>query len=415
MRAWCEKIINHPVPTFPMHPSVRVGSLQSAIMQDLQAHFTKDTISLAQGVPFFPPPAEALQELGIHLNDPIVHSYSPDAGLIELREALVRKLSIENGIHVEPGQVMVTAGANQAFVNAILTIADPGDEIILLRPYYFNHEMALRLAGIKPVIVDVDESYQPVPELIEEAITSWTKAVVTVSPNNPTGAVYGKRMLHAINTICNDHGIYHISDEPYEYFTFGDEHHHSPGAGNEEHTITLHSFSKTYGMSGWRIGYMSYPTHLEADLLKVQDTVVICPSVIGQRLAIECLKLGKEYLTPHLEMMRRSREVMLSHLRDLQDFLMVPETKGGYYFYARVVEPETNGGERGKGTGNRMDSHELAVQLIKQHDVAVVPGESFGSTNGRYLRLSYGNVRKEDVEEGMNRFSRGLRAICKSH
>jgi len=385
-----------------MHPSKRIVSIQPAIMQELQQYFTPRTISFAQGVPFFPPPGEALSSMKGRIGEHGSHNYSPDAGLPELREALSEKLKKENGICATSNQIMVTAGANQGFVNAVLSIADIGDEIILLRPYYFNHEMALRMFGITPVLVDVDEEYQPVPDAIREAITERTRAVITVSPNNPTGAVYEPDTLKHINTICHDHGIYHISDEPYEYFTFGDTNHYSPGAGGEEHTITLHSFSKTFGMPGWRIGYMSYPEHLHDPLLKVQDTVVICPSVMGQFLARECLRIGRKYVDTFLCVMDESRRVMLSHLRELEgldQIISVPETTGGFYFYPRV-----------KGIST-LSGRELAVRLVKEYDVAVVPGEPFGSTDGCYLRLSFGNVLPDATEEGMDRLSRGIREI----
>jgi aspartate/methionine/tyrosine aminotransferase len=378
--------------------SQRTLSLQSAIMQELQSHFTKNTISLAQGVPFFPPPSEALEVVRSALDEPSIHRYSPDAGLPELREALVGKLAGENGIDVELQNVMATCGANQAFMNAILAIAEPGDEIILLRPYYFNHEMALRLAGIDPVFVDVDENYQPVPENVEKAISARTRAVVTVSPNNPTGAVYDGRRIGEINRLCWDDGIYHISDETYEYFTFNGAVHHSPGAWDQGQTITLHSFSKAYGMPGWRIGYLSYPAELEEGLLKVQDTLVICPSVIGQRMALECLKIGQRYVDPFLRVMDQSRNVILASLTELTDILSVPRTWGGYYFYVRI-------------DGSELSGTELAIRLIKEHDVAVVPGEPFGAGQECCLRLSYGNVRPDTAEEGMVRFAKGVREI----
>jgi aspartate/methionine/tyrosine aminotransferase len=378
-----------------LRQSIRVRSMQSAIMQELQSHFTPSTLSLAQGVPFFPPPEEALSVLSQKIGEPQTHVYSPDAGLLEFREALSTKLRNENGISVGPERIMVTSGANQGFMNAVLSITDPGDEIILLRPYYFNHEMALQMCGVTPVMVDLDEQFQPDLEAIRKAISERTRAIVTVSPNNPTGAVYKKERLRAVNTLCKDDGIYHISDEPYEYFTFGNDEHYSPGVGGEDHTITLHSFSKSYGMPGWRIGYMSYPEELRENLLKIQDTLVICPSVVGQLMALECLKLGRSYVDRFLCVMREAREVMLNHLRELEGLISLPETSGGYYFYPKISSTSTG--------------RELAIRLIRDHHVAVVPGEPFGSIEACHLRLSYGNVTPDQAEEGMKRFSKGVR------
>jgi len=383
-----------------MHISPTIRGIQSPIIQELQKEFTPSTLSLAQGVPFFPPPERALELLKDRLGDARSHGYSLDAGLQELRVALAEKLRRENGLDIGPDQVMVTAGANQAFMNVILTIAGPGDELILLVPYYFNHEMALRMLGITPRFVGIRSDFQPDVEALRHAITPRTRAIVTVSPNNPTGAVYEQGVLREIGELCREAGIFHISDEAYEYFIYGEEPHHSPGTGSGEgSTINLFSFSKAYGMAGWRVGYMTYPEELGEELLKVQDTVVICPSVPSQLLALECLEIGKEYLEPFLPVIRDSRAVLLAHLKELGGIITLPETTGGFYVYPKV--------------GTVLTGRELAFSLIRDHEVAVVPGEAFGSDGGCYLRLSYGNVAPEVAEEGMRRFVKGVRELAR--
>jgi aspartate/methionine/tyrosine aminotransferase len=186
-----------------------------------------------------------------------------------------KKLARENLITagITPGaaagagyRVIVTAGANMGFVNAICAITDPGDEVILLLPYYFNQEMAIRMLDCTPIAVATDERFQPRPGPIEHAITEKTRALVTISPNNPSGAVYPEPILRAINALCRARGLYHISDEAYEHFTYGGARHFSPGSIPEacEHTISLFSLSKAYGFASWRIGYMDpgYQSHL---------------------------------------------------------------------------------------------------------------------------------------------------------
>src|SRR5262249_7422703 len=149
--------------------------------------------------------------------EPEVHKYKPVAGLPALVSAIATTLREENGIALDDGsQIVVTAGGNMAFMNAVLAIADPGDEFILQMPYYFNHEMAVTMASCKPVLVETDENYQLRPESIRAAITPRTRAVVTVSPNNPTGAVYSEAVLRTVNDLCRQHGVYHIHDEAYE-------------------------------------------------------------------------------------------------------------------------------------------------------------------------------------------------------
>ncbi|MFN5873097.1 MAG: aminotransferase class I/II-fold pyridoxal phosphate-dependent enzyme, partial [Aphanizomenon sp.] len=188
------------------------------------------TISLGQGVVHYQPPLTAIELLTKFLSDPKNHLYQSVVGIPELLTALTVKLSIFNGIDInEENAIVVTAGSNMGFINAILAITSPGDEIILNIPYYFNHEMAIKMAGCHPVLVATDANYQLIPQAIAAAITNKTRAVVTISPNNPTGVVYSETALRQVNEICRDRGIYHISDEAYEYFTYHDVKHISPG------------------------------------------------------------------------------------------------------------------------------------------------------------------------------------------
>ncbi|MBW3625310.1 MAG: aminotransferase class I/II-fold pyridoxal phosphate-dependent enzyme, partial [Armatimonadetes bacterium] len=208
-----------------MHPSLRVQAIQTPIIPvvgDLiRSH--PGTVSLGQGVVHYGPPREALDQLPHFLNNPHAHKYGPVVGIPPLLEALEEKLSVDNGIRLcDRSALVITAGGNMAFYNAVLAITDPGDEVVLPVPYYFNHEMAITMAGGTPVLVPTDEQYQLRPDALEAAITPRTKALVTVSPNNPTGAVYPEATLRAVNALCRERGIYHLHDEAYEYFTYGD-------------------------------------------------------------------------------------------------------------------------------------------------------------------------------------------------
>src|SRR3954454_15279857 len=233
------------------------------------------TISLGQGVVHYGPPQAALEAVRGALTDPSTHEYQDGDGLPELVEQLAIKLRRDNGIDVARGLgVMVTAGANMAFVHAVLAITAPGDEIILNVPFYFNHEMAIQMADCTAVRVATDALYQPRLDALRAAITDRTRAIVTVTPNNPSGAVFGEESLRDINSLCRDRGIYHIADEVYEYFTYGSARHVSSGsfAGAEGHTIAMYSLSKAYGFAGWRVGYMTFPEHLTEAMAKSQDT-----------------------------------------------------------------------------------------------------------------------------------------------
>jgi aspartate/methionine/tyrosine aminotransferase len=215
--------------------------------------------------------------------------------------------------------------------------------------------------------------------------------------------------------LCREHGIYHISDEAYEYFTYGQARHFSPGSlpGAEAHTISLYSLSKAYGFAGWRVGYMAYPQHLEAAMTKIQDTVLICPPISSQVAAAAALGVGRAYCEPYLKELAEVRELVLSRLATLAPRVKVPVAEGAFYCFVKV-SPSLGRGSSispslGRGQGEGLDPMTLAERLIKDHKVAVLPGMTFG-IEGCYLRIAYGALKKETVAEGMGRLVKGLEA-----
>ena len=358
------------------------------------------TISLGQGVVHFGPPPAALDSAREALTNPETHAYQDGAGNPDLIAAIEHKLRRDNGIDVARGsRVVVTAGGNMAFQHAILAITSPGDEVILPVPFYFNHEMAIQIADCNPVRVPTDERYQLDVDAIRAAVTPRTRAIVTVSPNNPTGAVYPEASLRAISRLCQERGIYHISDEVYEYFTYGETRHVSPGAFEGAHacTISMFSLSKAYGFAGWRIGYMAYPEALEPAIAKVQDTILVCPPVISQAAAVAAMNVGPAYCRGYLQSLAEIRDVVAAELRSLEPLCVVPPADGAFYCYIRVnadVDPMT-----------------IAERLIREHRVAVIPGTAFGTTGGCYFRVAYGALQKETVAEGIGRLVGGLRSL----
>ena len=359
------------------------------------------TISLGQGVAYYGPPPQAIESIQNFLADPENHKYKLVQGIPELLEAIELKLDRENGISIDGSRIVVTAGANMGFVNAVLAITDPGDEIILQLPYYFNHEMAVAIADCKAVCVPTDDDYQLQPEAITAAITDRTRAVVTISPNNPTGAVYRESDLKKVNKICRSNKIYHISDEAYEYFTYDDARHFSPGSidGAAEHTISLFSLSKAYGFASWRIGWMVIPEYLFEPIRKIQDTILICPPVISQWAAIGAMKAGWSYCRQKLKMTAEIRRICLDKLTGIADLVTVPPANGAFYFLLRVHE--------------NADPMELVRQLIEQHKVAVIPGMTFGVEDRCLLRIAYGALQKQTAAEGIGRLVNGLKEIMR--
>jgi aspartate/methionine/tyrosine aminotransferase len=384
-----------------MYNSLRMQSVQSPIIPVVGELIRSNpgTISLGQGVAYYGPPLQAVEAIQRFLADPENHKYKLVQGIPELLEAIERKLREENGISLSGSRIVVTAGANMGFVNAVLAITDPGDEIILQLPYYFNHEMAVAIADCRAVCVPTDDDYQLQPEAIAAAITRRTRAVVTISPNNPTGAVYRESALRQVNDICRRNGIYHISDEAYEYFTYDGARHFSPGSieGSAGHTISLFSLSKAYGFASWRIGWMVIPEHLYTLIRKIQDTILICPPVISQWAAVGAMEAGRPYCLDKLKMTAEIRRIFLDELAGIADLVTVPPADGAFYLLLRVHKDS--------------DPMELVRQLIEQHKVAVIPGMTFGMEDKCYLRVAYGALQKDTAAEGIGRLVRGLRQI----
>ncbi len=382
--------------------SLRMQMVQTPIIPGVAALIRENpgTISLGQGVAYYGPPQQAIDQIASFLADPDNHKYQPVQGIPALVEAFAAKVGSENGIEVAPhSTIVVTAGANMAFMNALLAVTDPGDEVILQTPYYFNHDMAIVMAGCHAVPVDTDEHYQPRPDAIRRAITPRTKAVVTISPNNPSGAVYGEAALREVNDICREHGLYHVSDEAYEYFTYGDARHFSPGSieGSSGHTISLFSLSKAYGFASWRIGYMVVPADLFESVQKIQDTILICAPVVSQYAALGALQAGREYCRSKSITIAHVREHVLEELAAIGDFCSVPAAEGALYLLLRL--------------DTTWESMALVERLVREFGVAVIPGATFGLTEGCYLRVSYGALTEETAAEGVRRLAKGLKSL----
>jgi aspartate/methionine/tyrosine aminotransferase len=356
------------------------------------------TISLGQGITSYGPPPEVMQAVQAFGTTLAEHRYGPVEGQPDLLAILRDKLTRENGIDLTGRRIIVTAGGNMAFINAVLAVTDPGDEVILPVPYYFNHEMALTMIGCRAVGVPTDARYQLDLASLRAAITPRTRAIVTISPNNPTGAVYPEADLRAVNALCAEHGIVHITDEVYEYFTYGEARHYSPGSdpASRAHTISMFSLSKAYGFASWRIGYMVVPDELFDAVNKIQDTNLICPPLVCQAAAAGALRVGRPYTVPHVAALDVVRGEVHETLRGLGDLVEAPGTDGAFYVLLRVR------------TG--LDAFTLTQRLIERHKVAVVPGSAFGVTDRCALRISFGALGRDSVAAGMDRLVQGLRA-----
>ena len=356
------------------------------------------TISLGQGVVHYPPPAAVGQAVAAAATtESRVDRYGLVRGIDDLLDEIAQKVRRENGIEINSQRCVVsTAGSNMGFLNAVLAVADVEDEVVLLSPFYFNHQMAIEIAGCRPVIVPTDSQYQIALSAIEAALTPRTRAVVTVSPNNPTGAVYSADALTNVNQLCKRHDVYHISDEAYENFVYGGREHFSPASlpRTDEHTISLFSLSKAYGMAGWRTGYMVIPTHLVTAVKKIQDTNLVCPPIVNQIAATAALRVGSSWCAEQIAGFEQVRDLVLSELSKLGHRCHVPRPDGAFYALAQLETEQSD--------------TSLVETLIRDFGVAVMPGSTFGVSAGCWLRIAYGALDKKTVAEGMGRLVRGL-------
>jgi aspartate/methionine/tyrosine aminotransferase len=383
------------------HPAYRMEGVDTPIIPTIAAFVRNNpgTISLGQGVVNYGPPPQAIAALPSLMGDGSLHKYLGVSGHPGFIEAIHNKLAQEN--HIKLGtdaMVMVTAGSNMAFLNSVLAVADPGDEFILPMPFYFNQEMAIRMCGCIPVPVPTHADWSLDVAAMAAAITPRTRAILTVSPNNPTGAVYSEASLRAVNALCAQHGIYHFSDEAYEYFTYEGAKHFSPASipGAMKHTLSFYSMSKNYGMASWRVGYVIFPANLFDAMNKVQDTNLICAPMPSQLLALEALKLGRNWVEPKVKALSEVRQTVYKTLEDLGDLVQFPQTQGAFYVLMKLP-----------GLAQGIQAIEFNRAMTEKFKVASIPGFAFGLTNtqeANYQRLSYGALEAASVAEGVQRY-----------
>jgi len=383
------------------HPAYRMEGVDTPIIPTIAAFVRNNpgTISLGQGVVNYGPPPQAIAALPSLMGDGSLHKYLGVSGHPGFIEAIHNKLAQENQIKLgTDAMVMVTAGSNMAFLNSVLAVADPGDEFILPMPFYFNQEMAIRMCGCIPVPVPTHADWSLDVAAMAAAITPRTRAILTVSPNNPTGAVYSEASLRAVNALCAQHGLYHFSDEAYEYFTYEGTKHFSPASipGAMKHTLSFYSMSKNYGMASWRVGYVVFPANLFDAMNKVQDTNLICAPMPSQLLALEAIKLGRNWVEPKVKALSEVRQTVYKTLEGLGDLVQFPQTQGAFYVLMKLP-----------GLAQGIQAIEFNRVMTEKFKVASIPGFAFGLTNtqeANYQRLSYGALEAASVAEGVQRY-----------
>ncbi|MGO1942452.1 MAG: pyridoxal phosphate-dependent aminotransferase [Yaniella sp.] len=357
-------------------------------------------IGFGAGEPDFPTPdyiVEAAQEAVV---DPANHRYTPAAGLPELRQAIADKTLRDSGVAVEASQVIVTNGGKQAVYNTFAALTDPGDEILLPAPYWTTYPEAIKLAGGTPVDVfaGAESDYKVTVEQLEAARTENTKALVFVSPSNPTGAVYTPEETAAIGQWAVEHGIWVITDEIYEHLVYDEAVFTSivkavPELANQ--TVILNGVAKTYAMTGWRVGWMIAPSDVVQAATTLQSHATSNVNNIAQKAALEAVAGPLDAVNDMLKAFDDRRKTMVKMLNEIDGF-HCPTPKGAFYAYVDVTRAV------GKEiAGQRVNtSSELAQIILEKAQVAVVPGEAFGKSG--YLRLSYA-LGLDELVEGVKR------------
>lgn len=359
----------------------------------------RPVISYAAGEPDFPTPEHIVEAALVAVRDPKTHRYTPAAGLPDLREAIAAKTLRDSGIAVEPSQVIVTNGGKQSVYESFQVLLDPGDEVIVPTPYWTTYPEAIALAdGVTvPVFADADAGYLVTVEQLEAARTDRTKALLFVSPSNPTGAVYSVEQTRAIGEWALEHGIWIVSDEIYQNLTYGERAISILEAVPDlaKQTLLVNGVAKTYAMTGWRVGWTVGPADAVKALSNLQSHLSGNVNNIAQRAAIAALTGPQDAAEEMRRAFDRRRHLIIEEFAKIEGF-RTPTPDGAFYVYPDVSA--LLGREWG---GRRIEtSLELADYILDAAEVAAVPGEAFGPSG--YLRFSYA-LGDEQLVEGARR------------
>jgi len=365
----------------------------------------RPVIGFGAGEPDFPTPDYIVAAAQRACAEPRFHKYTPAAGLPELRAAIADKTARDSGYQVEPSQVLVTNGGKQAVYQAFATLIDPGDEVLVPAPYWTTYPEAIALAGGVLTAVPTDETtgYLTSVADLERARTSATKALLFVSPSNPTGAVYPPELVREIGQWAHEHGIWVITDEIYEHLVYGDARFSSmpvevPEIANT--TVVLNGVAKTYAMTGWRVGWMIGPHDVIKAAANLQSHATSNVCNVAQAAALAAVS-GDLAAVAQMRVAFDRRRVTMSRLLNEIPGVVCPEPQGAFYCYPSVK------GVLGKEIRGRVthSSSELAGLILDEVEVAVVPGEAFGTPG--YFRLSCA-LGDADLEEGVTRMAKLL-------
>ncbi|WP_252231554.1 pyridoxal phosphate-dependent aminotransferase [Clostridium sp. ZBS15] len=360
-----------------------------------------DVVSFGAGEPDFNTPQNIINA-AIKAMEEGKTKYTPAGGILELKEVICEKFKKDNNLEYKPSQITISTGAKQCLANVFMAILNPGDEVLIPVPYWVSYPELVKLADGVPVFVETikENNYKYTIEDLEKCVTSKTKAILLNSPNNPTGTIYHEEELKEIADFAKRHDLFIISDEIYEKLIYDNEEHISIASLNEDsykRTIVINGVSKTYAMTGWRLGYVAADEKITKLMTSIQSHMTSNVNSITQYASIEALTGSEEEVDKIVKEFESRRNFMLDKLSKI-DELSILRPNGAFYIMVNI-EKYLNTTFKGH---NIINSVEFSKVLLEEEKVAVIPGSGFGLEN--YIRLSYATS-MDIIEKGIDRLS----------
>lgn len=379
-----------------MKLAARTKGIEESVTLDIASRAKRmakegiDIVSLAAGEPDFDTPAH-IKEAAVKAINEGFTKYTPSSGMLELREAISEKFKADNGLEYAPSQIVVSNGAKHSLSNIFQALCDPGDEVLIPAPYWLSYPAMAMMAGARPVFIRTEKSngFKLTQKELAGAVTGKTRALVLNSPSNPTGSVYSQEELSALAGQAVRHNFVVISDEIYEKLIYGGKKHRSIaslGGDIYDLTVTVNGVSKSYSMTGWRIGYAAGPQALMKAISNLQSHAASNPASISQRAALEALRSGQECVENMRVEFEKRRDYMVGRVNSIKKISCVmPE--GAFYLFCDI-------------SGLGMGSVEASNRLLDEAKVATIPGEPFGADS--FVRLSFATG-MEKIKKGLDR------------
>ncbi len=382
-----------------VRPAVAGVSLSAIKQMAIRAAAIENTVSLSWGLPSFPTPAPIRASVARALeNDPDIGKYTLPAGLPELRRAVVARHATQTGITVDAERnVLITCGNMEGISTLLRVLLDPGDEVILTDPGFVSHYNQVELRGgvAVPWALDETNGWRLDADTLPTLITARSKAIILVSPSNPTGTLFERDDLLRIGAIARAHNLLIIIDDPYSHFTYENKARLFNLASQGDlfdNLAYLFTFSKAYAMSGWRLGYMIVPEALQREALKVHDATIICTPRIAQVAGLAALTGDDSHLQEFENILAQRRELICSRLDQLAHVFAYVKPQGAYYVFPRILVEHRN-------------AFDFSVALLEQAGVAVTPGSAFGPGGEHHVRMAF-CVDEDTINEAFDRMDR---------